>query len=98
MGRARVTRLAGIVHVRLAPLLLRLFPHAEPVVDLEAGDVAAMIDALDARWPGMADCIRDTSPAVRRHISIFVEGRRATLDMPLSPGTDVFIMTAISGG
>jgi molybdopterin synthase sulfur carrier subunit len=89
---------AGIVHVRLAPLLLRLFPDAEPLVDLEAGDVGAMIDALDLRWPGMADCIRDSSPAVRRHISIFVDGRRATLDKPLPSGTDVFIMTAISGG
>lgn len=93
-----MTRDAGVVHVRLAPLLLRLFPDAQALVDVEAPDVAAMIDALDARWPGMADCIRDTSPAVRRHISIFVDGRRATLDRSLSPGTDVFIMTAISGG
>jgi hypothetical protein len=88
----------GIVHVRLAPLLLRLFPDAQSLVSLEAHDVAAMIDALDARWPGMADCIRDSSPAVRRHISIFVDGRRAALDKALPSGTDVFIMTAISGG
>jgi hypothetical protein len=88
----------GVVHVRLAPLLLRLFPEAAPRVDLEAVDVNAMIDGLDMRWPGMADCIRDSSPAVRRHISIFVEGRRAKLDEKLPSGTDVHIMTAISGG
>jgi hypothetical protein len=88
----------GVVHVRLAPLLVRLFPDAPSRLDVEADDVDAMIDALDLRWPGMADCIRDSSPAVRRHISIFVEGRRATLERRLPAGTDVFIMTAISGG
>jgi molybdopterin converting factor small subunit len=35
---------------------------------------------------------------VRRHINIFVGGERATLETPLAPGAEVFIMTAISGG
>lgn len=89
---------AGAVDVRMAPLLLRLFPDAPPRLTLEAGTVAELVDQLDARWPGMGDCIRDSSPAVRRHVSIFVEGRRATLDTQLPPGADVFILTAISGG
>lgn len=89
---------AGRVDVRLAPLLLHLFPDAQPRLTIEAETVSALIDALDARWPGMGDCIRDSRPAVRRHISIFVEGRRATLATPLPSGTDVFILTAISGG
>ena len=57
-----------------------------------------MIDALDARWPGMRDRLCDTRPAIRRHINVFIDGERATLDTPLSPGADVFILTAISGG
>jgi hypothetical protein len=57
-----------------------------------------MIDELDRRWPGMGACIRDTTPAVRRHINVFVGGRRAALDTKLAPGADVFILTAISGG
>jgi molybdopterin synthase sulfur carrier subunit len=93
-----VTKDAGAVNVRLAPLLLRLFPDAQSRLTIEADNVAKLIDALDARWPGMGDCIRDSSPAVRKHVSIFVEGRRATLDTQLAPGTDVFILTAISGG
>ena len=84
--------------MRLASLLLRLFPDAPPRLTLEAGNVAELVDQLDAKWPGMGDCIRDSSPAVRRHISIFVEGRRAALHTQLPPGTDVFILTAISGG
>ena len=93
-----MTGAAGRIDVRLSPLLLRLFPDAQARLDIEARNICELIDALDARWPGMGDCIRDSSPAVRRHVSIFVEGRRATLDTKLPPGADVFILTAISGG
>jgi molybdopterin converting factor small subunit len=75
-----------------------MFPHAERRVEVSAATVDAMIDALEARWPGMRDCICDSSPAIRRHINIFVEGRRASLATPLRAGADVFILTAISGG
>ncbi len=86
------------VLVRLAPLLVSLFPDAERLVSLSVATVGEMIDALDSRWPGMRDRICDSTPAIRRHINVFVDGRRATLDTPLKPGTDVFILTAISGG
>ena len=36
------------------------------------------IDALDARWPGMRDRLCDSTPAIRRHINVFVDGERAT--------------------
>ncbi|MDB5508898.1 MAG: molybdopterin synthase sulfur carrier subunit [Hyphomicrobiales bacterium] len=86
------------IDVRLPPLLLHMFPTAPSRLSLEASDVASMIDALDQRWPGMADCIRDSRPAIRRHINVFVDGQRAKLETPLRSGTDVFILTAISGG
>ena len=86
------------VRVRLPPLLVSLFPGAERNVELSAATVAEMIDALEARWPGMRDRICDSTPAVRRHINIVVAGRRATLTTELAPGADVFILTAISGG
>ncbi|HVI28279.1 MoaD/ThiS family protein [Hansschlegelia sp.] len=84
--------------VRLTPLLVTLFPSAERRLEVEAGSVAELVDALDARWPGMRDRICDSSPAIRRHMNVFVDGRRATLATPLRPGADVFILTAISGG
>jgi molybdopterin converting factor small subunit len=84
--------------VRLSPLLANLFPTAERRVELSASTVEEMIDALDARWPGMRDRICDSTPAIRRHMNVFVEGKRATLKTRLAPGSDVFILTAISGG
>jgi molybdopterin converting factor small subunit len=86
------------VQVRLPTLFAGLFPTAERRVALWAETVSEMMDELDARWPGMRDCLCDSTPAIRRHINVFVGGRRATLDTRLTPGTDVFILTAISGG
>jgi hypothetical protein len=86
------------VLVRLPPLLINLFPSAQPRVELHVGTVGEMIDALDALWPGMRDRLCDSTPAIRRHINVFVDGRRATLATRLQPGMDVFILTAISGG
>ena len=86
------------VRVRLPVLFTGLFPTAERQVDLQAGSVREVIDALDARWPGMRDRLCDTRPAIRPHINVFVNGRRVPLDTPLEPGTDVFIITAVSGG
>lgn len=84
--------------VMLAPALVRLFPGAPRQVELSASTVGEMIDALDARWPGMGDRLRDSRPSVRRHINIFVDGKRATLETRLRPGAEVFVLTAISGG
>lgn len=86
------------VVVTLPPALLGLFPGSERRVHVSAATVGELIDALDRRWPGMGDRLRDSRPALRRHITVFVAGERATLQTRLAPGADVFIMTAISGG
>ena len=86
------------VLVRLAPLLKGLFPDAHMRLELHAASVNEMVNALDARWPGMRDRICDSTPAIRRHINVFVNGRRATLATELAPGADVFVLTAMSGG
>jgi molybdopterin converting factor small subunit len=86
------------VIVKLAGALVYLFPGAPRQIEVSATSVAEMIDALDAEWPGMRDRICDSTPAIRRHMNVFVDGKRATLATPLTPGTEVFVLTAISGG
>jgi molybdopterin synthase sulfur carrier subunit len=86
------------VVVVLPAVLMRLFPGCEREPMVRATSVREMVEALNARWPGMRDRLCDATPRVRRHINIFVEGERATLDTPLAPGMEVFVMTAISGG
>ena len=90
--------LSPSVTVSLPPALVNLFPGAFGRVEVAASTVGEAIEALDGRWPGMRDRLYDSRPAVRRHINIFVEGRRATLDTRLAPGTVVYVLTAISGG
>jgi len=86
------------VVVRLPALLTALFPAAERVMKIEAETVEDVMNELEARWPGMRDRLCDTTPGVRRHINVFVEGKRARLETPLEPGADVYILTAVSGG
>src|ERR687892_577694 len=86
------------VLVVLPRILVNLFPGSEREVEVSAASVREAIDALDARWPGMRDRLCDSGPAIRRHINVFVDRDKATLDTPLTPGTEVIIMTAISGG
>ncbi len=86
------------VTVFLAPALLRLFPEAERQVEISATNVNDLMSALDSRWPGMRDRLVDSTPAIRRHINVFVEGERATLQTPLRTGAKVWVLTSVSGG
>lgn len=78
--------------------LLSLFPDAEQEVDLSAATVGEAISALDARWPGMRDRLCDSTPRIRRHINVVVDGQRARIDTALKDGDRVHVLTAISGG
>jgi molybdopterin synthase sulfur carrier subunit len=88
----------GVVNVTLCAPLADLFPGAPRRLKLSAANVNEMVDGLDEQWPGMRDRICDTTPAIRKHMNVFVDGRRAKLATPLNAGADVFVVTAISGG
>lgn len=85
------------VTVTLPEALLRLFPAAEEKVVVAAGDIRAVFDALDARWPGMRGRLADTRPAIRRNILVYANGRRASLDTALEDGADVLVTIAMTG-
>ncbi len=71
-------------------------------VEVEAGDVAGLIAALEERHRGVRDRLLDGSGALRRHVRIFVndEDVRALQQeaTPLRPGDRVAIVPAIAGG
>ena len=89
---------AATVTVRLPGALVDLFPGSRRSVGLRAATVDEMMDALDRLWPGMRDRLCDSTPAIRKHINVFIDGERASLDTPIEPGTELFVLTAISGG
>lgn len=84
--------------VILPDSLVRIFPGAERRVQLEADSVAATLERLNDRWPGMRDRLVDGRPAIRQHIIIFVNGERAELTTPVVETDEVYVMPAMSGG
>lgn len=67
-------------------------------VEVEAATLDEAFTELDRRWPGMRDRLCDSRPAIRRHINVFVAGRRVGLETPLTPGAEIEVIRAISGG
>ena len=71
-------------------------------VEVEAGDVAGLIEALEARHRGIRERLLDASGELRSYVRVFVDDRdvralhgKATA---LRPGATVAIVPAIAGG
>jgi molybdopterin converting factor small subunit len=87
-----------VADIRLPPTLPPLFPGLPRRVDVEAATVGELLEALDARWPGLQDRLCEPGPRLRRHIHVFVDGERAELDTAVPARSRVDVITAISGG
>jgi sulfur-carrier protein len=87
-----------MITVSLPAALVALFPGCPRELTVQAGSVAEVVTQLDARWPGMRDRLCDSTPALRRHIHVFAGNDRAMLETALAPGTELLVVTAISGG
>lgn len=64
----------------------------------DAANLRDLIAAVEARWPGVQHSLCASSQDIRKHISIFVDGRQATLDHAVRPDSVVRVLTAVSGG
>lgn len=86
----------------LIPTPLQQFTANEAVVELNAVDVNQLIQALDARFPGLKARLCDDSGKLRRFLNIYVNNEdirflenQAT---PLKEGDEVSIIPAVAGG
>lgn len=84
--------------VRLHRALGGLFPGVPSVVPIDGASVGELIDALDARWPGMGDRLRVPGGPVRVNIRVFVDGTQAELATPVGPASVVHVLLATAGG
>ena len=78
--------------------LVALVNGSERRSQVEGATVGDALVALDARWPGLLDRVCDPGPVLRRHLNVFVDGERAGLATPLSPGSTLHVIPAVSGG
>jgi molybdopterin converting factor small subunit len=92
------------VTVRL-PGALRDIAGARAVVPLAVPAEATVRDALDALakdLPAVERRVRDEQGALRQHVNIFLGEANirdlSLLATPIAPGTEIYILPAVSGG
>ncbi len=89
------------VEVRV-PSVLRAVTRGEKVVRGSGSTVAALLDDLEGRFPGIRGQVVEPDGTLRRFVNVYVndEDIRYTgqLETPLRSGDVVSILPAIAGG
>jgi molybdopterin synthase sulfur carrier subunit len=84
------------------PSPLRPLTGGAPEVEVEAGDIASLIEGLEGRHKGLKERLCDPDGNLRSYVRIFVndEDVRSLQDKAtaLKPGDTVAIVPAIAGG
>ena len=82
------------------PTVLRSYTGGRETVEIAApATLGAVMDELDARFPGLRFRIIDEQHAVRPHIKLFVDGALLRdLAAPIPEALELMIVGALSGG
>jgi molybdopterin converting factor small subunit len=67
-------------------------------VDVDGSTARAAIAALEEVHPKLRGWIVDEQGVLRRHVKLFHRGAAVTLDAPLGPDDQLYVVAAISGG
>jgi molybdopterin converting factor small subunit/photosystem II stability/assembly factor-like uncharacterized protein len=67
-------------------------------VEVSGATVGEALRQLERAHPRLAGWVLDETGRLRRHVSLFVNDELAAPDSPISPGDQVHIVPAISGG
>ena len=88
------------VTVRVPTPLRRLSGGA--VVQADGGNVGALIDDLETKYPGFRDRLCEDDGTLKRFINLYVNGEdiryASGLETALKDGDEVSIIPAVSGG
>jgi len=84
------------------PAPLRSLTSGAAEVEVEAGTVEALVEALESRYHGVRSRLCDDRGRLRSYVRIFVNGEDARglgdAKAPLRSGDTVAIVPAIAGG
>jgi molybdopterin converting factor small subunit len=87
--------------VKFTYALKRFFPK---LTDTTAAGktLRAVLDELEARYPGVTRYVLDDQGRLRQHVNIFIDGTmikdRTALSDPFLENSEIYIMQALSGG
>jgi len=69
---------------------------------VDGGTVRAVLETVFASNPRLRGYVLDDQGALRRHMTVFVDGQqigdRDHLSDPVRPASEVYVMQALSGG
>lgn len=87
-------------HVSFTPNLRR---HLDaPPLDVAGDTVAAVLEQVFREQPELRGYLLDDQGRLRRHVAVFVDGRRVrdteSLGDTVSPHSEVCVVQALSGG
>jgi molybdopterin synthase sulfur carrier subunit len=89
------------ISVRI-PTPLRKFTGGAESVTASGGTVAAVVNDVEGRHPGLKERICDDAGKVRRFVNLYVNGEDirflSSLDTPVKEGDEISIVPAIAGG
>ncbi len=78
---------------------LHSYTLGKSTVEADGSTLAEIMADLDRRFPGLRFRVVDEQDRIRPHINVFIK-RSLVRDLgcPVSPGDDVLILGALSGG
>jgi molybdopterin synthase sulfur carrier subunit len=83
----------------LIPSQLIAYTGGASQVDAAGATVGAVLDHLDARFPGLKFRVIDEQDRVRKHMRLFIgQDETRSVAAPLSEGDELLIFGALSGG
>ena len=73
-----------------------------PVLVAEGGSVAEVLEAALAADPLLRGYVLDDQGRLRRHVNVYLDGAliadRLRLTDPVMPGSEIYVLQALSGG
>ncbi len=79
----------------------RFFPGLQQT-PAAGGTLAAVLEEMEARYPGVRSYVLDEQGKLRQHVNIFIDGTlikdRIKLSDSITGHSEIYIMQALSGG
>jgi molybdopterin converting factor small subunit len=95
------TKIIVMPTVKFTYALKRFFPGLKQT-PATGSTLAAILDEMEASYPGVRSYVLDEQGNLRKHVNIFIDGTlikdRTALSDPFSENSEIYIMQALSGG
>ncbi|WP_235298536.1 MoaD/ThiS family protein [Portibacter marinus] len=86
-----------MIKVHFTSALSRFFPNLK-TIEVDASTIPEVLESVEIQYPGMKSFLLDDSGNLRKHVNIFIGEEMGNLHSEITPGDDLFVFQALSGG